>query len=320
MADFIEKIRVEWAVISGAPWSVSTLLVGALGLGWFFANQIYSGTITAKDATLETKQAQIDSYKEKLNGASPEETKAHIEASIEAETKPLKEKLDAANAELEKAKNAPRQSLPADVAAISEMKGHLDDTERQLNASNQQLASLGNKLKAAEQPSAPSPPPIPAIVYITNPRVVVGARTQGNPYVPLALTGAANGTFIQLLIAVDIGAPFESGHRIVIRTIGPVINQTTIQVPLIVSAVVKGEQQTLWWGDPSNAQPVPAIEYSNSPPSQLIRGRVAIIGPDNGEQYVNFGRMRITPQGDPAAFGQAELIDLSMLRGWVPRQ
>lgn len=66
-------------MISGAPWSFSAavLLIGTAI--WFFVNLVDQGAFHAKDATIETLKAQIDTYKEKLNGASPEEAKAKID-------------------------------------------------------------------------------------------------------------------------------------------------------------------------------------------------------------------------------------------------
>jgi hypothetical protein len=78
---FCKKLRIqkEWAVIRGAPWSLATISLIILGVVWFFVAQINSATISGKDATIETQKAQIDSYKEKLNGASPDEAKARID-------------------------------------------------------------------------------------------------------------------------------------------------------------------------------------------------------------------------------------------------
>jgi hypothetical protein len=80
VSDFIETIQKEWAVISGAPWSFATVIVAVGVILWLFVNQINSGTISAKDATIETLKIQNESYKQKLNGASPEEAKARMDA------------------------------------------------------------------------------------------------------------------------------------------------------------------------------------------------------------------------------------------------
>ena len=85
MSDVIDTVRKEWATISGAPWSslvLSSILVAAT---WGFFELIHNAEISGKDATIEAQKAQIDSYKEKLSGASPEEAKAKI-ADLEALT------------------------------------------------------------------------------------------------------------------------------------------------------------------------------------------------------------------------------------------
>jgi hypothetical protein len=77
--DFFEKLQREWAVIRGAPWSFVTAVAITAGAIWFFLSEINQGTISAKDATIETLKAQTDSYREKLSGATPEEAKARID-------------------------------------------------------------------------------------------------------------------------------------------------------------------------------------------------------------------------------------------------
>jgi hypothetical protein len=83
MSDFVEAIRKEWAVISGASWSFVTAIVVVAGALWIFMELIHSAEISGKDATIETQKAQIDSYKDKLSGATPDEAKAKI-ADLEA--------------------------------------------------------------------------------------------------------------------------------------------------------------------------------------------------------------------------------------------
>lgn len=83
MSDFVEAIRKERAVISGASWSFVTAIVVVAGALWIFMELIHSAEISGKDATIETQKAQIDSYKDKLSGATPDEAKAKI-ANLEA--------------------------------------------------------------------------------------------------------------------------------------------------------------------------------------------------------------------------------------------
>jgi hypothetical protein len=71
VSDFIETIRKEWATIRGAPWSFLTAIVVVGGALWIFMELIHSGEISGKDATIEAQKAQIESYKDKLSGATP---------------------------------------------------------------------------------------------------------------------------------------------------------------------------------------------------------------------------------------------------------
>jgi hypothetical protein len=51
--------------------------------GWVIAAWMNSTTISGKDATIESIKQQVDSYKDKLSGATPEEAKEKI-ADLEA--------------------------------------------------------------------------------------------------------------------------------------------------------------------------------------------------------------------------------------------
>jgi hypothetical protein len=79
VSNFIETISKEWAT----PWSFVTvvLVVGGVIVG--FSEWIHSTEISGKNSTIEAQKAQLDSYKEKLSGATPEEAKAKI-ADLEA--------------------------------------------------------------------------------------------------------------------------------------------------------------------------------------------------------------------------------------------
>ena len=54
MSDFFEQLQREWAVIRGAPWSFLTAVAIIAGGIWFFLSEINQGTLSAKDATIET--------------------------------------------------------------------------------------------------------------------------------------------------------------------------------------------------------------------------------------------------------------------------
>jgi hypothetical protein len=80
MSDIWEKLRTEWEVIRGAPWSFISV-VGVIGAAiWFFLATVNQGTISAKDATIQTLSTQVAAYKDKLNGATPDEAKAMIDS------------------------------------------------------------------------------------------------------------------------------------------------------------------------------------------------------------------------------------------------
>jgi hypothetical protein len=78
MAEPLDTIQKEWSVIRTAPWSIAAVTFVVIAAVWFLISQINSATFAAKDATIETFRAQNQSYKEKLNGASPEEASARI--------------------------------------------------------------------------------------------------------------------------------------------------------------------------------------------------------------------------------------------------
>jgi hypothetical protein len=80
VADFIEKMRGEWTVIRGAPWSFVGIACSLIALTWFFSELIHNQEIADKNATIESLKTQIDSYKGNLSGATPEEAKARITA------------------------------------------------------------------------------------------------------------------------------------------------------------------------------------------------------------------------------------------------
>ena len=66
-------------MISGAPFSVVMVAGAVAGVTWVIAGQINSATIDGKNATIESLKTQIESYKAKLNGATPEEAKKRID-------------------------------------------------------------------------------------------------------------------------------------------------------------------------------------------------------------------------------------------------
>lgn len=57
---------------------IAVFVLGALG-AWFLSSNFNGATISAKDATIETLNSQINIYKDKLNGQSPDEVRSRIE-------------------------------------------------------------------------------------------------------------------------------------------------------------------------------------------------------------------------------------------------
>lgn len=75
----VDRFAREWAVISQAPASflVTSILVGTvvwLALRWQFGTQLIN-----RDGILALKEAEINDYKRKLDGASPDEAAHRIE-------------------------------------------------------------------------------------------------------------------------------------------------------------------------------------------------------------------------------------------------
>jgi hypothetical protein len=82
VAGLLETIQKEWPVIRGAPWSfaAAVIAIGIVIAG--FSELIHHAEIAGKDATIETqKKTEIDAYKDKLNGATPDEAKKQIDDS-----------------------------------------------------------------------------------------------------------------------------------------------------------------------------------------------------------------------------------------------
>lgn len=81
MAGLLETIQKEWPVIRGAPWSfaAAVIAIGIVIAG--FSELIHHAEIAGKDATIETQKTEIDAYKDKLNGATPDEAKKQIDNS-----------------------------------------------------------------------------------------------------------------------------------------------------------------------------------------------------------------------------------------------
>ena len=141
MSDFIDTIRKEWTVISGAPWSLAAiiLVVGAVIVG--FSEWIHSAEISGKDATIEAQKAQINSYKDKLSGATPDEAKAKM-ADLKSrlakvgsgpapeETKSLRDQVSTLTQQLSQAKQQLSSQVRADNSAPKPVAPLSDDDKQ----------------------------------------------------------------------------------------------------------------------------------------------------------------------------------------------
>jgi hypothetical protein len=76
----VASVSQQFATVLAAPVPF-LLVVGIVGIViWRFLSHHYSGRLSAKDDLLTLRQAQLDDYKEKLSGASPDEAKARLDA------------------------------------------------------------------------------------------------------------------------------------------------------------------------------------------------------------------------------------------------
>ena len=89
MVEDIAKYLVgEWAVISGAPGAFLLAVILVAGLIWAAMKWAYSARLQNKDSLIELQTAQLGDYKQKLDGASPDQAKARIDA-LEAQLNKL---------------------------------------------------------------------------------------------------------------------------------------------------------------------------------------------------------------------------------------
>ena len=86
MSSIISELQREWGVISDAPW-VSICFVSLIAsILWAVFQFIYHNRFISKELVLSHKDAeihllerQLSDYREKLNGASPEEARRRVE-------------------------------------------------------------------------------------------------------------------------------------------------------------------------------------------------------------------------------------------------
>ena len=76
----LDDIRKELPIVMGAPISVAILCIIAAGIVFSFVKFLDSSSLSAKDATIETLKTEVEDYRSKLSGATPDEAKAKISA------------------------------------------------------------------------------------------------------------------------------------------------------------------------------------------------------------------------------------------------
>jgi hypothetical protein len=76
----VEELAKEWALIIQAPWIAIGAVLGVAGLVWQVVSWSYAGRLSNAESELRLKNSQLDDYRDKLKGATPEEAKARIDA------------------------------------------------------------------------------------------------------------------------------------------------------------------------------------------------------------------------------------------------
>jgi hypothetical protein len=80
MDDITKWITGEWAVIAHAPVTFLASILVAAFLIWKIIQWQYGVQLTNTKSTLTLRDAQLQDYKDKLSGATPDEAKARMDA------------------------------------------------------------------------------------------------------------------------------------------------------------------------------------------------------------------------------------------------
>ena len=89
-----DKFLREWHVIKQAPMSFGVAVAVAVLVIWGVFSWNYSGRLETKEATIEYQRTLIDDYRQKLQGASPDQAAGKIE-NLEREVAALKKEATA---------------------------------------------------------------------------------------------------------------------------------------------------------------------------------------------------------------------------------
>jgi hypothetical protein len=79
MESLVKYVLGEMNVIAHAPVTIVAALLIVAGVIWWAMDWRYSGIIANRDAELSSARTQRDEYKEKLQGATPDQAKARID-------------------------------------------------------------------------------------------------------------------------------------------------------------------------------------------------------------------------------------------------
>jgi hypothetical protein len=181
--------------------------------------------------------------------------------------------------------NAPTEE---DIQKVAEAR--VKAAQDQVAASNRERDELTRQLETLRStPQRPAAAP-PTAEYLKSARII----PYGDERLP-SLVGEAAKTFDKLRIVVDYINGSDQ-RRVVIGALDQAINATTQRIPLITKKA-RGFQ----WGGSDDGELLPnQISTSATATSRgfgRLLGRVAIIGPDAGEQYAYFDIIRVVGQG-----------------------
>lgn len=80
LGDIATYVAREWRVIAQAPWTFAIALAALSALAYFAARWRFSARIEHLDERVKLRDDQIADYKRKLDGATPDEARARLDA------------------------------------------------------------------------------------------------------------------------------------------------------------------------------------------------------------------------------------------------
>jgi len=92
MADGFERLRQEAAAIVSAPILAGAILAVALAVMWTALHWSYRAALENKDNHIAFLERRLSEYRDRLNGATPDEARKRIDA-LDAEVKTLRVRL-----------------------------------------------------------------------------------------------------------------------------------------------------------------------------------------------------------------------------------